>query len=172
MARKHPLPVRVSMKKDTKEFGYQFTLEGHRRVGSWGGSGSISTSGQQSPLNSPTVVLKRLSRFRGSQTNIPEEVASRTQAAKGYSFTSEILTFVTHQNPLLAAIIHSSVPFLPCLLPRLSRHPLAKQIGEVWRKIAPLVLALLVSHQRGRERGRRKRRVGGRHPCLVCVGPK
>ena len=120
MTRKVPLPVKVLIRREKAEFGYMFTMatteEGHRRVGSGdagsGGSSSMGTSGPQSPIHSPRILRKRLSLLRGSQTDIPEtvETSQVQQPSKGYTFTPEILTFVTHQNPLLAALIHLLCP--------------------------------------------------------------
>ena len=112
MARKLPLPVRISAKKDVQEFGYNFISvpEGHHHSASSGGGGVTGSSGRQSPRSSPKVLRKRLSRPRGSQTDIPEATVSQTQTVVGYSFTAEILTFVSGKSPLLAALVHLLCP--------------------------------------------------------------
>lgn len=99
ITRKHSLPVKVLQKKDAVEFGYEFSSEGQDH-----------TAGRQSPQTSPKALRRRLSRLRGSQTDIPKVTEPPTQMAVGYSFTSDTLSFVTQQNPLLAALIHLLCP--------------------------------------------------------------
>ena len=109
MARKLPLPVKIAVKKDAQEFGYQFPSEGHHRMSSGGEGGGQSE--QQSPQSSPKILRKRFSRLRERQTSIPEITESQmSSTGKGYSFTPEVLTFVTHQSPLVAALIHLLCP--------------------------------------------------------------
>ena len=117
MTRRLPLPVKISARREEREFGYHFTAvslsEGYHHVGSGDGSRSTETSGQKSPsIGSPKVLRKRLSRrCVGSQMDILESAeAQMPQTVKEYTFTPEILTFVTHQNPLLAALIHLLCP--------------------------------------------------------------
>ena len=99
MTRKHSPPVKVLVKKDTLRFGYDLTSESQPHPTS-----------PQSPQTSPKTLRRRLSKLRGSQTDIPKVVDVPTQTAKGYSFTSDTLSFVTQQNPLLAALIQLLCP--------------------------------------------------------------
>ena len=108
VARKHPLPVKVTVQSEERRLGYRFLgTEDGNRVSR---TGNETVGGSESAVTSPR---RRMSRPR-SQTDVLDSTGSsqgpQLTIKKGYTFTPEILTFVTHQNPLLAALIHLLCP--------------------------------------------------------------
>ena len=106
MTRRLPLPVKVTPQSEEHRFGYRFlgTEDGNQHAEVTDGSGSTDGSD-----GSPKISRKGLTRQRRSQTTVTESIESSQVSDtqnKQYTFTPEILTFVTHQNPLLAAFIH------------------------------------------------------------------
>lgn len=109
VTRKHPLPVKVTVRNEERRFGYWLLgmENGNRGLGTGDESGSVGSS--ESGVTSPRRRVARLH----SQTDMSESAQGSQVpqlAKKGYTFTPEVLTFVTHQNPLLAALIHLLSP--------------------------------------------------------------
>ena len=110
VTRKHPLPVKVTVQTEEQRLGYRVLgmEDGNRLLGT--GDEVGSAGGSESAVMSPR---RRMSRLR-SRTDVPDSTTppqvTQLTMNKGYSFTPEVLTFVTHQNPLLAALIHLLCP--------------------------------------------------------------
>ena len=111
VSRRLPLPVKVTSQREEQRFGYRFPGTENRRTETAEEGGS--TGGSEAIVTSQKSLHRRFSRQHSSQTDVSEslETSQISQSMKKrYTFTPEILTFVTHQNPLLAALIHLLSP--------------------------------------------------------------